>query len=571
MLKEMQGFDEFANQVLKDWKVPACALAVVKDGEVVHSQGYGLRDVEKNLPSTSDTLFAIGSTSKAFTATAIGILVDDGKLEWDKPIREYIPEFKMVDPFASERLSVRDMLCHRSGLPRHDLVWFHSKATRKELMQALTYLEPNEGFRNKWQYQNIIYLSVGVLIEAVSGKTWEEFVRERIWEPLGMKASTFSVDESEKQPDFALPYLEKDDVVRRIPFHKIDAVGPAGSINSNLTDMTKWLIFNLNKGKAGDQQIISEASLGTLQRPQMPITDQSLAALYDPETNSYLDYGMGWILYHYRGIPLVEHSGGIDGFSTEVVMVPGQKLGIVTFSNASSAVPMVLYRVALDRMLGLEPIDWNGKFKETFGKMKQMAKEAKEKSAADRKPDTHPSHPLTDYAGTYQHPAYGKMEIRVEKDTLAGDYHGMLFSMKHYHYDVFEGEYEPMEMRFLFTFEMDEKGNIERLSIPMEASVKPIVFKRLPADEMTQRSFLEPFVGDYEIMGQTLKIYLKGENTLMASGAGMADMELVPYRGTEFTLKAMSVVSLAFQKDESGKVVEVLIKQPGSSLTAKRK
>jgi CubicO group peptidase (beta-lactamase class C family) len=571
MLKEMQGFDEFANQVLKDWKVPACALAVVKNGEVVHSQGYGLRDVEQNLPTTSDTLFAIGSSSKAFSATAIGILVDDGKLEWDKPIRDYIPEFKMFDPIATDKLTVRDMLCHRSGLPRHDLVWIYSKATRRELMQALAYLEPNEGFRNKWQYQNIIYLSTGILIEAVTGKTWEEFVRERIWEPLGMTGSTFSVDESQKRSDFAVPYAEKDDVVKRIPFHQIDAVGPAGSINSNLTDMARWLIFNLNKGKVGDTQIISEASLHTLQSPQMAITDQSLAALYDAETDSYLDYGMGWIMWHYRGIPIVEHSGGIDGFATEVVLVPSQMLGIVTFTNVGSIMPMTMYRSALDRMLGLEPLDWAGKFKTKMDNMKKMAKEAKEKSVSDRKLDTHPSHPLADYAGTYQHPAYGKMEISLEGDKLAAKFHDNPIALSHFHYDIFEGEHLRLDMKFMFNFEIDEKGNIERVSVPLEQSVKPIVFKRLASEEMTLRSFMEPFVGEYEAMGQVLQVTIKGENTLVASGLGMTDMELVPYHGTEYSLKAASSISLTFQNVENGKAMEVVIKQPGISLPAKRK
>jgi hypothetical protein len=379
------------------------------------------------------------------------------------------------------------------------------------------------------------------------------------------------VDESQKRPDFALPYAEKDDVVRRIPFHKIDAVGPAGSINSNLTDMAKWLIFNLNKGKVGDTQIISEASLHTLQSPQMPITDQSLASLYEAETDSYLDYGMGWILWHYRGIPIVEHSGGIDGFSTEVVMVPSRKLGIVTFSNVGTAVPMLMYRSALDRMLGLEPLDWAGKFKTKMDNMKKMAKEAKEKSGSDRKTDTHPSHPLADYAGTYQHPAYGKMEIALEDDKLAAKFHDQPINLSHFHYDIFEGEYVRLDTHFLFNFEIDEKGNVERVSIPLEQSVKPIVFKRLPSEEMTKRSFLEPFVGEYEAMGQELKISIKGENTLVASGLGMTDMELVPYHGTEYTLKAASNISLTFQKDENGKVTEVVIKQPGISLPAKRK
>ena len=210
------------------------------------------RNVEENLPVTPNTIFAIGSSSKAFTATSAAIAVEDGKLEWDKPVREYLPTFKMKDDFASERMTLRDLLCHRSGLPRHDLSWYNTPATREQIIDRVRYLEPTSDFRTNFQYQNLMYMTAGYLAGLVDGTTWEELVRERIFKPLGMTHSQFSVEDSQKSDNYALPYNEKDDKVKKIEFRNIDTVGPAGSINSNVVDMIEWVRLQLKKGKVGE-------------------------------------------------------------------------------------------------------------------------------------------------------------------------------------------------------------------------------------------------------------------------------------------------------------------------------
>jgi CubicO group peptidase (beta-lactamase class C family) len=225
-----KDFSAFVHKTLSEWKVPGVAIAVVKEGKVILAEGYGFRDIKNQLKVTPQTLFAIGSSSKAFTATAVGILVDEGKLDWNKRVRDYLPTFQLQDEFATEQMTPRDLLCHRSGLPRHDLVWYGSSLSRKELFDRMRYLEP-----------------------------------------LGMKDSDFSVEDSRKQPDHTLPYGEKDDKVTEIPFRNLDAMGPAGSINSNVLDMAQWVLLNLNKGKAGDKQVISEASLAEIHSPQMVV------------------------------------------------------------------------------------------------------------------------------------------------------------------------------------------------------------------------------------------------------------------------------------------------------------
>ena len=268
-VKELSGFKTFISQQMEEWEVPGCAVAIVKDGKVIFAEGFGFRDVRKGLKVTPQTLFAIASCTKAFTATAIGILANEGKIDWDTPVQDYVSAFKLHDPWATLRVTVRDLLCHRSGLARHDAMWYGSSLTMKDIFDRIQYLEPNLDFRSAWQYSNITYSAVGCLIEQITGKTWEEFVREKIFNPLGMNSSNFSFEESKTFSDFALPYTSRENEVKELPFRDLTNIGPAGSINSNLVDMTQWLQFNLQKGKLGEQQILSEATLNLIHSPQI--------------------------------------------------------------------------------------------------------------------------------------------------------------------------------------------------------------------------------------------------------------------------------------------------------------
>jgi CubicO group peptidase (beta-lactamase class C family) len=265
----LAGFDEMVEGLLREWSVPGMAIVVVKDGEVIHRRGYGLRDVERNLPVTTDTIFAIGSSSKAFTTMALGLLADEGKLDWETPVKTYIPTFKLHDQFATDRMTPLDLVCHRSGMPRHDLMWYNSPRSRKEIFDRLQYLQPNKDFRSIWQYQNLMYLTAGYLVEVISGKTWEEFVKERIFLPLGMANSNLSVNDSQRAADFSLPYQEKDEQIEVMEFRNIDAVGPAGSINAPITDMTQWLLLHLGKGAVGEKRLIAEGQIARMHAPQM--------------------------------------------------------------------------------------------------------------------------------------------------------------------------------------------------------------------------------------------------------------------------------------------------------------
>jgi CubicO group peptidase (beta-lactamase class C family) len=374
----LEGFRIFIGQTINQWDVPGLAISIVKDGRVIFSKGFGFRDFSRGLRVTPKTLFAISSCTKAFTATAAGILVDEGKLDWDKPIRFYLPSFKMYDTFASERMTLRDLLTHRSGLSANDKIWYNSSLTRDELFNRLQYIRPNKDFRYAFQYQNIMYMIAGYLIGHIANTTWEKFVQQKILNPLKMIDTNFSIEVIQKAADYAIPYTNGiNDDIKRAHFHDMENIGPAGSINSNVIDMAKWLLFNLNQGKWNNKQIISSDTLKEIHSPQisvpMPIKYKEF---------HYTSYGMGWFITSYRGHLLLYHSGGIDGFISWVSFMPNDNIGVVIFTNNDcNSLPTIIGYNAYDRLLGLEPIPWNDRMVEDNLK----AKEADEKAKRERR------------------------------------------------------------------------------------------------------------------------------------------------------------------------------------------
>ena len=474
---ELKGFDAFVTAVMEEWKVPGLAISIVRDGQVIFARGFGYRDLAGKLPVTPHTVFGIGSCSKAFTATTLGILVDEGKLEWDKPVREYLPSFKLSDEVASERLTPRDLLIHRSGLPRHDNVWIRSPLSRQEMFDRLRYLEFSRDIRQTYQYNNLMVMTAGYLAGVAAGLSWEELAKARILDPLGMAETNFSTDISQKLSDFAKSYTLVKEQVEEFPFYNADALGPAGSINSNVFDMAAWVLLNINKGKYGeklDRQIISEQRLSQIHAPQVVVPDE----LRYPELY-YPTYGMGWRMNAYRGRSLVSHSGAIMGFSAMVAFLPKEKIGIVLLNNLEDApVNSTLTYNVIDRLLGLEPVDWAQRVRDEQAKRKaEREKRAKDRDA-DRQLGTQPSHPLAAYAGSFEHPAYGTIEVRWDGEKLAADYHQRTFVFEHYHYDMFKIRNDWMDAEYKVTFATDPKGGVGSLAVPFETSVKDIVFTR---------------------------------------------------------------------------------------------
>jgi CubicO group peptidase (beta-lactamase class C family) len=479
-LAKLKGYENFAQSILAEYKVPGVAVAIVKDGRVLYMQGFGFRDIQAGLKVTPHTLFGIGSCSKAFTAVTMGILVDEGKLEWNKSVRTYLPTFQLSDPAATEMLTPRDLVSHRTGLPRHDKVWYKSTLSRKELYDRLRFLDFSRGVREVYQYNNLMFMAAGILVEAVTGTTWEEFVRRRILDPLGMSETNFSVADSRKSADFAEPYQEVEGKVVPIPFCNVDAIAPAGAINSSVSDMARWLLLNLAKGRYGEKlekRIISEAVLGQIQTPQVIVPEE-----WKYDELFYGSYAMAWRINSYRGHLLVAHGGSIDGFTALVSMLPKDNIGLVVLNNLESGpINYILAYNIYDRLLGLKPVDWDGRTRTDLAKSREAAEKSKKEREKDRKPGTSPTHPLKEYAGDFDHPAYGRFSVRMEGDRLLADFHGLTYAMSHFHYDTFELKNPLAEIEAPLTFLIDAKGDIGSLSIRLEPTVKDIVFTRAAA------------------------------------------------------------------------------------------
>jgi len=575
--------DPTVAQVMKDWKVPGLALAVVQNGKVILVKGYGLRDRERNLPVTPQTLFAIGSITKSFTVTTLGTLVDEGKLDWDKPVRDYLPGFTLYNELLTEHLTTRDMVTHRSGLPRHDLVWYSSDFSRADLVRRLRYLEPSKDLRQTYQYNNLMFMTAGYLAAQILGTTWEVAVRQRVLDPLGMTHTNLSVNDSPKSPDFGQPYglnkVNGEEVVTRIPFHNIDQIGPAGSINSCAEDMARYLLFHMNRGKFEGKQILSENNASQMQSPQMVI--QGEPEFKEEGTSSY---GMAFSISTYRGHKIVEHGGAIDGFRALLAFLPQDNVGAVALINLDgSPVPGIIVDNVFDRLLGLDQIPWDQRYLEIDKKTKQQEEAAKAGGYTSPVPGTHPSHDLKDYAGQYENPGYGVLTITQEgadSDNRSGNDFQMALNTKitsplrHFHYDIWqvpENELDPLA-KTLVTFHTDAKGLISSVSAPFEPTVKDIVFTRVPEKRMRERSFLEPFTGEYELPGQTLTISLRGNDTLVATLPGRPAMELVPDHGTTFKVTGVySNFTIEFQQDASGKVTGAVLTEASGTSVVKKK
>jgi CubicO group peptidase (beta-lactamase class C family) len=468
----------FIQQTLEQWHVPGAAVAVIKDGQVFLCQGFGLRNLERQLPVTAETLFPIASCTKAFTAACLGLLVDKGKLEWDKPIHEYLPDFKLQDPHATALLTSRDLLCHRSGLPGHDSMWYETNFSRKDIFYRLQYLEPSCSLRSVWQYQNMLYMVAGVLVEELAGMSWEHFLQERIFDSLGMGRSHTSTSVTQKDPDHSRPYIFRKGILKEIPFLEADehlAISSAGAISSCASDLIKWLSFHLNGGKSGEKTLIAPSTLAELLKPQIYIDDYR-AHLPGVE---FFSYGLGWFLQSYQGPVLVWHDGETQGFTAMVSFMPRQDASVIVLTNGDSfqnAAPYAITYTIYDRLLGLEPADWNGYYQQLRSEMFGGA-ELGEHPLVEQPRQTPPPRPLEAYLGDYEHQGYGVYSVRRQGQGLVVVRNKTIMPLEHDHDDVFTVTYELYGLRGQITFLANPEGTIAGFSARLEPQVKDLFFK----------------------------------------------------------------------------------------------
>ncbi|MFO1054945.1 MAG: serine hydrolase [Planctomycetota bacterium] len=562
------GIADFVDDLRTKFHVPGCAIAVVHGDEIVATFASGKRDVEHDLPVTPDTLFAIGSSTKAFTTLLLGTLVDEGRLDWDKPVRTWIPDFALSDAEAGERITPRDLVTHRSGMPRHDLTWYGANFDRADMVRRLRWLPLNHGLREEFQYNNLMLLTAGHLAERITGATWEQLVTQRIFEPLGMGRSNFVVETSAADGDHAEPYRHADARTEHIAFRNTTAIGPAGSINSSVREMAAWVSLHLGAGKRGDRTIVQESTMADLHRVRMPLPDR----VGSPDLIS-VGYALGWFVDVYRGARRIHHGGNIDGFSALVAMLPDRDYGFVVLSNLDGTpLPEMLVRRLSDRVLGLPEKDWATEALAGIERAEAREVAAKKGESAERHEGTKPSHPLADYAGDYTHPGYGPCRIEVRGDALHVDFHGLGAPLEHWHYDVFRcakdaANPEIEGTRIQFTTDFD--GDIDALRVVLEPATDAIVFTREADAQLRDPEFLAKLCGEYELDGRTFTIALKGATLTLALPGQLHELEA--RRSLVFGVAKLTGYSVRFVLDAEGHAVAVRFRQPDGVFEAARK
>jgi CubicO group peptidase (beta-lactamase class C family) len=557
---DMQSIERFVSDQLAAWEVPGCAAAAVQDGQVVLATGWGQRDLATKLPVTADTLFAIGSTTKAFTAATVGALVDDGLLDWERPLRDYVPEIQLHDPVMSDRLTVVDLLSHRSGLPRHEMAWLgHPGRSRAELVRRLRFLPLSKDLRQAFQYCNLGYLAAGYAVEVLSGTPWQDYLRDRLLTPLGMGRSNLSVDEMSADPDHATAYERRQGVVVPVPQRPITALAPAGAINSCAADLTRWLLAQLGDGQLDGQAVMSAATVARQHEPHIVLPEDRTF----PASTRHA-YGLGWFLGQYRGHRLLEHGGGIDGFLTECMLLPDDGIGVAVMTNTTSSAmtPVVAYRI-LDELLGLEPLDWFSNFKPRYDTIMAGMREARQ--ARRVVPDALLPRPLDAYAGEYEHPGYGTLTLTLEDGMLRPRLGTLDLSLAHRHYETFDLEWHELgdeSHLFPLMFLSDPDGDLTALTVPFEPLIEPQRFDRRPDASAQDPEVLRRLCGTY-IMGPIeVVVALRGDRVLTVAIPGAPPFELEPAgRGLRFGLKGQPAVTAEFELDESGQVAR-LVAQP---------
>lgn len=571
--KRLAGLDTAVARILKDWKAPGVSIAVVDKNKVVYTGGFGYRDVEKKLPVTDNTLFAIGSCTKAFTASMLGTLVKEGRIDLDKPVRDYLPELRFFNDQLNNQVTLRDMMCHRTGLPRHDYSWYGSSASRMDLLKRIAYLEPTAELRAKYQYNNFMFMSQGVVLEKLTGKSWEENIRERIFRPLGMDQTVTDVAGMEKSSDRSLAYsILKDSVALAIPYRNIDAIGPAGSINSSAKDMARWLITWIGGGKYEGKEILPADYVRDAMTNQM--ASGGLPSKENPDIQG-IGYGLAWGLASYRGHYRVEHGGGIDGFISTTGFFPTDSIGIYVVSCSGQVTSAVRNWIA-DRMLGLTYMDWHKQSRDAFvkGRFTSMMT-PRPSDSLGRVFNTKPSLPLQDYAGKYTHKGYGSMEVTLVNNQLRAQYNGTSFPLNHKHFDVFRGkpegpQYEDGTDTELF-FALSKEGKIKSVAASLQPGLADIVFEKELIATPLSRADLEKYAGEYLLGPQQVTFVIRNNTTLFALLPPQPDYELVPSGKDEFKLKIMDGFSVKFKLDDQGKAIEAVFVQPNGMFTAKRK
>ena len=459
------AIDKHIDSVLKEWNVPGLTMSVVYKDQLIYAKGYGFRDLEKKLPVETNTLFPIASNTKLFTATVASVLHHDGKLSLDKPVKNYLPSINFSTDELNAKVTIRDMLSHRTGLPRYDGIWVNAAFTRKEMIAKISYMKPQLGFREGYIYNNMMFVATGAAMEEITGKPWEMLVREKIFQPLQMNTSCFTNEEMKKNGNYSLAYFRPDSTNKLLPKKyeaQCEALGPAGTIKSTATDMGNWIIAQLNAGKfKGQPAINSKAIVETM----IPNNIADKEGKYDELSNAI--YCMGRNIYSYKGHKVTSHGGAIDGFYSFVTLFYKDSIGIFVAVNADHGRPLSNFIPldVFDRLMNLPLTPWSERFLKDYKNSLVQTKKFEDSVKATQVKNTLPSHSLKDYTGIYTHTAYGDIKIELENNKLVLNFRSQHSVLNHFHYDQFATNEKGTDIPdFIVNFLTNSKGEIDRIS-----------------------------------------------------------------------------------------------------------
>jgi len=568
--KKLDGFDSYMAQVLKDWNTPGIGVGIVVNDKLVFAKGYGYRDYEKKLPFTPATLQQIASNSKLFTAVAAGMLVEEGKLTWDKPVRDSVPTIQFYNDQLNNNITLRDMLSHRTGVTRHDLIWFRSSFTRKELFGKLKYLEPQEPMRETFLYNNLMFAAVGQIVELKSGQTWEQFVREKIFTPLDMKTTAYSISDMTQHPDHGVPFREKRDSFElyKIPYYEdTEGVAPAGAIISNIDELSHWLIALMNDGKYNGKQLLPAKVLKETLQPAIGLPNTLGEALGYWELLNPA-YGMGRQTVSYRGHLLTFHGGDLPGFHSQVSFMPNDKIGVIVLVISDHSAPLyniVSYNV-YERLLGMDQTPWSQRRLQQRLANKKAGTEARAKAGADRVPNTKPSHPLPSYVAEYENPAYGILKIGLTGDQLQFGFHEFQFAMTHFHYDRFDTPDDEQYGKFSVNFRTNPQGDVDNAVISLDEA--EVAFTRKP--ETLDVKLLQSLAGTYLTPSKVkFQVTYQPGAGLALEFPGAPPQKLIPVKGLQFRTQRFADVIYEFVL-ENGQPKSLKERDPSGEFTYAR-
>jgi CubicO group peptidase (beta-lactamase class C family) len=557
-------------EAMEEWKIPGLAITVVQNEEVAFVRPYGLRDVEAGLKVTTDTQFQLMSVSKSFTATGLALLVDERRMDWKKPVREYIPEFRLHDAVATDRITVRDLLCHHSGLPRHDWIWLPGDLSPAQMLAAMRYLEPSDDIRSTFQYSNLGYLVASMVAERVSGQSWAEFTGA-LTDKLHMEV-TFTVEELTAAADVAVPYAMEGDTRLRSKLWPV-SVTAAGGMSTSVASFANWLRFHLCKGEFEGQRLLSPGLIQQLQAPRVHVGASEFAEYGD------VHYGLGFRSHRYRGERVVWHGGGFTGTNTLMMMLPDRGVGVAVLANNGMVplfAPHILANYVFDRVCGKDPAPWLDRFRERRRKFVAQQDADRQAGKTSRRPPTQPGRDLADYAGDYEHPGYGRITIIHAEGKLQWAFRGMSEPLAHRHYDTFELPEAPespsglLPGQLAISFSTDREGNIVSLAAPFEPLVKDIVFTRIAAGDCMDSAFRQHCTGTFSHGATTVVVGLDNDGQLTLTVGSQPTYKLRPYQSRTFVIDQLEGFLAEFRISPDGEVDELIYHHPNGTFVARR-